>query len=151
MFTAQLLVWRPLFIPPRTQVVRTSVPWRYEVQQIDIFSGGNVSAVEVYLSLEGTYNDSSANDTYFNSSWPVAGASLLDSETSAADLAAALDSLPSAGKVTVARVPTASIADSGVASRHFVTFLSRGGDIPLINAETLRVAETDAWDDSVNR
>lgn len=132
-------------------MVRTSVPWRYEVQQVDIFSGGNVSAVEVYLSLEGTYNDSNANNAYFNSSWPVARASLVDSETSAADLAAALDSLPSAGKVSVVRIPTASIADSTVASRHLVTFLSRGGDIPLLTAETLRVTETDDWDDAVNR
>lgn len=132
-------------------MVRTSVPWRYEVQQIDIFSGGSVSAVELYLSLEATYNDSSANNTYLNSSWPVAGASLLDSETSAADLTAALDSLPSAGKVAVSRVPTASIVDSSVASRHLVTFLSRGGDIPLLNAKTLRVTETDDWEDSVNR
>ena len=131
--------------------MRTSVPWRYEVQQIDIFSGGNVSAVEVYLSLEGTYNDSSANYTYFNSYWPVAGASLLDSETSAADLAAALDSLPSAGEVTVTRVPAASIVDSSVASRHLVTFRSRGGDIPLLKVEALGVTEIDDWDDSVNR
>ena len=136
--------------PSHAQVVRTSVPWRYEVQQVDIFAEGNVPAVEIYFSLMRTSNDTATvKDTYFNSSWPVAGASLLDSETSAADLAAALDSLPSAGKVSVTRIQTDFIADSNVASRHLVTFLSRGGDVPLLKAETLLVTETVDWDGAV--
>lgn len=108
-------------------MVRTSVPWRYEVQQIDIVASGELSTAEVYLSLQEPDDDAS--------SWPITGASLLDPTTSAEDLAAALRSLPSAGEVSVVRVPSASVEDSSIASRHLVTFLSRGGDVPVLRAE----------------
>lgn len=116
-------------------MIRTSVPWRYEVQQIDVMAQDNLSIAEVYLSLEGPENDTIIN-TYLNgTSWPMAAASLLDPSQSAADLAAALETLPSAGAVSVTRVPTVSIGNSSVASRHLVTFLSRGGDVPLLQVE----------------
>lgn len=124
--------------------MRTSVPWQYEVQQIDVLAQGDVTTADIYLSLEGPENDT-AIGTYLNgTSWPTAGASLVDSTTSAVDLAALLESLPSAGMVSVARVPTTSIRNSSVASRHLVTFLSRGGDVPLLKAEEWTVTETDA-------
>lgn len=99
----------------------------------------NLSIVEVYLSLEGPDNDTFIT-TYLNgTSWPIAGASLLDPATSAADLAAALEMLPSAGALSVTRVSAASIGDPSVSSRHLVTFLSRGGDVPLLKVENMTV------------
>lgn len=131
------------FFEPNTQVIRTSVPWRYEVQQIDVMAQDNLSIAEVYISLEGPENDTIIN-TYLNgTSWPMAAASLLDPSRSAADLAAALETLPSAGDLSVTRVPAASIENSAVASRHLVTFLSRGGDVPLLKAENAIYSGTD--------
>lgn len=120
----------------RNQVVRTSVPWRYEVQQIDVLTQGNSSITDFYLSLEDLENDSTVfgsrrNDT----ACAIHGVSLLNSATSAADMKAALEALPSAGAVRVTRVPTASTREPSVASRHLVTFLTRGGDVPLIKAQ----------------
>lgn len=120
----------------KVQVVRTSVPWRYEVQQIDVMAPKELSTAEVYLSLRGTNNNTDVNET----SWPITGASLLDPSASAVDLSAALDSLPSAGKVSVTRVASGSVQDSTIiASRHLVTFLSRGGDVPLLYVESSTV------------
>lgn len=116
-------------------MVRTSVPWRYEVQQIDILASGELSTVEVFLSLHGSDNNTTTSTHVNGASWAITGASLLDPLASADDLAAALDSLPSAGKVSVTRVASESIEDSSIASRHLVTFLSRGGDVPLLHAE----------------
>lgn len=132
-------------------MIRTSVSWRYEVQQIDVLSDGGLSTAEVYLSLDGPENDTAVG-TYLNDTYsPITGASLLDSATSAADLAAALESLPSAGKVTVVRVPTASIGDSSIASRHLVTFFSRGGDVPLLAVEDSIVNGTEKNDTDATR
>ena len=115
-------------------MVRTSVPWRYEVQQIDILASGELSTADVYLSLQEPDEDAT--------SWPTTGASLLDPTTSADDLVAALHSLPSAGEVSVERIPSESIEDSSIASRHLVTFLSRGGDVPLLRTEEWTVTDT---------
>lgn len=115
-------------------MVRTSVPWHYEVQQIDVLASGELATAEVYLSLQEPDDNAT--------SWPIAGASLLDPTTSAEDLAAALHSLPSAGKVSVARVPSSSVEDSSIASRHLVTFLSRGGDVPLLHADEWTISNT---------
>lgn len=110
------------------------------MQQIDILaSSGGLSITEVYLSLRGTDNNTATGTDVNETSWPITGASLLDPSTSAVDLSAALDSLPSAGKVSVTRVASESIQDSTVASRHLVTFLSRGGDVPLLHAENSTV------------
>lgn len=118
------------------------------MQQIDVLAEGDLSTAEVYISLEGPENDT-AIGTYLNgTAWPMAGASLLDYAASAADLAAAVESLPSAGKISVVRVPTAFIDDPSVASRHLVTFLSRGGDVPLLKAERWTVAGTEASNDT---
>lgn len=114
--------------------MRASVPWLYEVQKIDIFASGELSTAEVHLSLQESDDDAI--------SWPTTGVSLLDPTTSAEDLAVALRSLPSAGEVSVVRVPSESIEDSAVASRHLVTFLSRGGDVPLLRAEEWTVTDT---------
>ena len=88
----------------------------------------------MYLSLQDPDDVST--------SWPISGVSLSDPATSADDLAAALHSLPSAGEVSVVRVPSESIDDSSVASRHLVTFLSRGGDVPLLQTEEWTVTDT---------
>ena len=124
------------------QVIRTSVAWRYEVQQIDVRAQVELSAVEVYLSLEGLQNDSITTGINTSEiSWPQVGVSLLGPDSSAADLTTALASLPSAGDVKVARVPSAVISDPTVASRHLVTFLSRGGDVPLLGVEEWTITE----------
>lgn len=129
-----------------SQVVRTSVPWRYEVQQIDVVAPAGLATAEVYLSLPESDNDTT---TDFNgTSWPVSGASLLDPSISADDLAAALDSLPSAGQVTVRRVSSEHLEDSFIASRHLVTFLSRGGDVPLLYVQNSTVTESGASNDT---
>lgn len=104
------------------------------MQQIDILASGELSTAEVYLSLQDP--DDVAT------SWPIIGVSLLDPATSAEDLDAALHSLPSAGEVSVVRVPSGSIEDSSIASRHLVTFLSRGGDVPLLQTEGWTVTDT---------
>lgn len=127
----------------RFQVVSTSVPWKYEVQQIDVLGRGSLSIADIYLSLEGPGNDTATGSDAKEASWPVAGASLLDSATSAEDLAIALQSLPSAGEVSVSRVPTTAVDDSSVASRHLVTFLSRGGDIPLLHVQKWETSQPD--------
>lgn len=113
-------------------MVHTSVPWRYEVQQIDILEDGGLSTAELYISLEGPDNDTAIGSYLNGTSWPITGASLLNPMTSAEDLAAALSSLPVSGEVSVVRVPAVSIRNASVASRHLVTFISRGGDIPLL-------------------
>lgn len=120
----------------------TSVPWRYEVQQVDIVAPGDVGIADVYFSIEGPANDTSASAYLNATSWPTVGVSLLDLETSAAELSAALETLPSAGTVTVVRVPPGAVGDSSVASRHLVTFLTRGGDVPLLKAEKWTVNAT---------
>ncbi len=120
-------------------MVRTSVPWRYEVQQVDVLASGELSSAEVYLALQGSNDDVAG-------SWPTTGVSLLDPTTSAEDLAAALSSLPSAGEVSVVRVPSAAIEDSSVASRHLVTFMSHGGDVPLLRVEDSTVTDTRSED-----
>lgn len=104
------------------------------MQQIDVLASGELSTADVYLSLEEPDGDAT--------SWPITGASLLDPTTSAEDLTAALHSLPSAGEVSVVRVPSESIEDSSIASRHLVTFLSRGGDVPLLGIEEWTVTDT---------
>lgn len=111
-------------------------------------ASGGLSTAEVYLSLDGSDNDTANGNYADGASWPMTGASLLDPSTSAADLAAALDSLPSAGKVSVTRVSGESIEDSSIASRHLVTFFSRGGDVPLLHAENSTVTESGASSDS---
>lgn len=134
-------------------MIRTSVPWRYEVQQIDVMAQEDLPIAEVYLSLEGPDNDTFIT-TYLNgNSWPMAGASLLDPASSAADLAAALETLPSAGAISVTRVSAASIGDPSVLSRHLVTFLSRGGDVPLLKVENVTVSmpETSYHENSSTR
>lgn len=104
------------------------------MQQIDILASGELSTADGYLSLQESESGAS--------SWPVTGVSLLDPMTSAEDLATALHSLPSAGEVSVVRVPSESIEDSSIASRHLVTFLSRGGDVPLLGTEGWTVTGT---------
>lgn len=107
------------------------------MQQIDVVAQGDLSAAEVHLSLEDIENDTVVSSSDSNSStvWSVSRASLLDPMTSAADLTAALESFPSVGAVRVTRSSPASVSDFSVASRHLVTFLSRGGDVPLIKVE----------------
>lgn len=130
------------------KVVRTSVPWRYEVQQIDIIAPTGLATAEVFLSLQEYNNDTTTGDHSNSTSWPMAGASLLDPATSAEDLAAALHSLPSVGKVSVERVPSTAIEDPSVAIRHLVTFLSRGGDVPTLAVPNWTVIESDASNDT---
>lgn len=114
------------------------------MQQIDVLASGELSTAEVFLSLHGFDNNTASGNDFNWTSWPVTGASLLDTSASADDLAAALDSLPSAGKVSVTRVASKAIGDSSIASRHLVTFLSRGGDVPLLHAENSTVMERGA-------
>lgn len=117
------------------------------MQQIDVFAQRELSTAEVYLSLERLDNDTTSDYFLNGTSWPMAGASLLDSETSASDLAAALQSLPSIGDISVVRVPSVSVGDSSIASRHLVTFTSRGGDIPLLRVEEWTTTKTGSSDD----
>lgn len=105
------------------------------MQQLDVLASGDLTSAEVYLSLQGSDDDAIG-------SWPTTGVSLLEPTTSAEDLAGALGSLPSAGEVSVVRVPSAAIEDSNIASRHLVTFLSRGGDVPLLRVVESTVTDT---------
>ncbi|CAM9199449.1 unnamed protein product, partial [Discosporangium mesarthrocarpum] len=123
---------------PEVQVIRTSVPWQYEIQQLDIVASGPVSVADIYLSLDTSTqkNGSSSNTSTFNAtSITVVGASLLDPTTSAIDLKEAVEALPEAGKVRVSRVSKSSLANPLVFNRHLVTFITRGGDVPLLNVE----------------
>lgn len=126
------------------QVVHTSIPWRYEVQQIEVLAQGELSAADVYIFLEGLQDDSTVGIPPSEMPWPKVGVSLLNPETSATDLSAALASLPYAGKVKVSRIPSVTIGDPTVASRHLVTFLSRGGDVPLIGVDEWTIMEENA-------
>lgn len=120
------------------------------MQQIDVIAPGDLSTADVYFSLQGPDNDTGTTfGTYVNGgAGSMPGVSLLDPTTSADDLAAALDSLPSAGKVSVRRVPATSVEDTSIASRHLVTFLSRGGDVPLLVAEKWTVNGTGMGNDT---
>lgn len=124
------------------------MPWRYEVQQLDVIAPTDLATAEVYVSIQGLDNDTDIDSNFNGTSLPLAGASLLDPASSAADLEAALHSLPSAGKVSVERVPSVSIEDPSVASRHLVTFLSRGGDVPMLSVENWTVTGSDASNDT---
>ncbi|CAM9173076.1 unnamed protein product, partial [Hapterophycus canaliculatus] len=132
---------------PEIQVVRTLVPWRYEVQQLDVVARTDLATAEVYLSIQELGNDKDIGSDSNGTS--TVGASLLDPVASAEDLAAALNSLPSAGKVSVERVPSISIEDPSIASRHLVTFLSRGGDVPILSVENWTVTESDASNNTI--
>lgn len=114
------------------------------MQQIDVRARGELSAADVYIFLEGLQNDSTVGIPSSEIPWPKVGVSLLDPETSVTDLSAALSSLPYAGDVKVARIPSATIGDPTVASRHLVTFLSRGGDVPLIGVDERTIIEANA-------
>lgn len=105
----------------------------------------------MHLSLDGPEIDSIIDTDVNETFLPAAGVSLLDPATSAADLRAAVESLPFAGAVSVTRVPAAGIGDPSVSSRHLVTFLTRGGDVPLLKAEawtvnTMKTSHDDTTD-----
>ncbi|CAM9300749.1 unnamed protein product, partial [Choristocarpus tenellus] len=130
---------------PEIQVIRTSVPWRYEIQQLDVFAPGPLSVGDIFISLDTRYNETD------NTTMSVTGASILDPSSSSHELREAVEALPMAGRVRVSRWKKSSLVDHvNLISRHMITFLTRGGDVPLLSivnwtVEAANPNKDDTW------
>ena len=115
------------------QTLTVDVPWRYARQAIQLFTYlGNSSRQGSFVSV-GQNVDLTVSLTYFNRS----DSASFDASTSLTEMAVrlqeALDTMPSAGVVSVDHLWPNVSSPVGLYGTLYVTFLTSSGNVPLLN------------------